>query len=122
MPLVGRAQARCSERFQQQVIGRLGTIPDMTGRAPTLPRIAVVGLVLALALCLVLPMDGENTGMSFTLACCFVLSVFLGVFLLGRSGEGFVFATRPRPTWPLARGPTPAMQRPDIIALGSLRI
>ena len=91
--------------------------------ASPLTRAAVVLLVLAVVLCLVLPMSGDGmTTTNFALVCCFVLAVALGVFILRRPQTTLLLGTSLGLAVPLARGPTQTARAPDIVALGSLLI
>lgn len=86
-------------------------------------RAAVVLLVLAVVLCLVLPMSGGGDGgMNFALACCFVLAVAMSVFLLGRPRAIVLLGDALGLAVPLARVPTQTARAPDVVALGSLLI
>lgn len=88
-----------------------------------LMRAAVVVLVLAVVLCMVLPMSGGgDAAMTFALVCCFVLAIALSVFLLRRPRDAFLLGDAFSFAVPLARGPTRAARAPDIVALGSLLI
>lgn len=91
--------------------------------ASPLARAAVVLLVLAVVMCLVLPMSGDGMASThFALFCCFVLAVALGVFILRRPQTTLRLGNTLGLGVPLARGPTQTARAPDIIALGSLLI
>lgn len=86
-------------------------------------RAAVVVLVLAVVLCLVLPMSGDGmAGMNFALFCCFVLAIALASFFLRRPHGALVVGDASGVSVPLARGPTRTARAPDIVELGSLLI
>lgn len=97
---------------------------EMTRPIPSpLTRTAVVLLVLAVVLCLVLPMSGDGMATThFALFCCFVLAVALGVFILRRPQTTLLLGNILGRALPLARGPTETARAPDIVALGSLLI
>ena len=91
--------------------------------ASPLTRAAVVILVLAVVLCLVLPMSGDGMATThFALFCCFVLAVALSVVILRRPQTKLLLGNTLGLAIPLARGPTQTARAPDIVALGSLLI
>ncbi len=87
-------------------------------------RTAVALLVLAVFLCLTLPMTSGDMGGSTSMAafvCCFILATSLGVFLLMRPE---MILIRSVPTCPQGLNPRgdPFVRLPDINTLGVLLI
>jgi hypothetical protein len=92
-------------------------------KIPAPARAAVLLLMLAVLLCLTLPMTSGDMGGSQLAAmfCCFVLAIVLSVLLLARPRTALLWAApvrwRPVP----ARG-DPRVRAPDLSILGILLV
>lgn len=87
-----------------------------------LVRVAVFVLVLAVVLCLAVPMSGNSGAeMDFALLCCFVLAIALSVFVLRRARQTLILGGAFGSVVPLPR-PARNARAPDLVGLGSLLI